>query len=134
MNMSADSTTYHLIKSGVPIDSFNWFRNGTGLLNHPDYRMNWLLFDKTDYMSWTYKYGMENTARYRDSSVKKGYVVSRTITSFDFTNEGGIDGDYSIYIVPVTYLYVVYYVKYKGCFRRKKRTPVTAVKIRVMGL
>lgn len=133
LNMSADSTNYHQANRGVPLDSFIWFQSGTGMLDHPEYRPNWLLFNSHDYMRWVYQPGKPNTKLYRDSLVTDGYAVNYLITSFNFSQEGALDGMYSVFIVPVTWLYFTYYVSYKGCFGRRKKTALHTVKVRMMG-
>ncbi len=132
MYMSADSSYLHLVNTGTPPDSLECFRNGTGLLKHENYRMNWLLFNGKDYMLWKYQHGFKHTNMYSDSLTNEGYAVKRTITSFDFTKQGGLDGIYSVYLVPVTWLYIICYVRYSDEKGKMQHTQPQLVRIRMM--
>jgi hypothetical protein len=132
MYMSADSANLHLVNTGTPPDSLDCFKNGTGLLNHANYRMNWLLFNGSDYMLWKYKHGFEQLKWYQDSLTNQGYAVKRTITSFDFTDQGALDGIFSVYLVPVTWLYVIYFVKYRDDLGQIQNTKPEVVRIRMI--
>lgn len=132
MFMSADSTDLYQVKTGTSPLDLPAYLNGTGLIEHENYRINWLLFNGKDYMLWKYQPGLQYPCCYRDSLAPKGYNIRKTITSFDFTHQGGLDGTYSAFIVPVTWLYLIYTVRYTNSDGAVMYTDPQCVKIRMM--
>ncbi|MCB9246206.1 MAG: hypothetical protein H6606_07205 [Flavobacteriales bacterium] len=108
INISPDSLNAVDARNASGLLDLNWFSNGTGLTSTPDNRVNWLLVTKKDYTIWSRNSGFVPGKLYTDSLAADGAHLKRVITSFAFYNSGGLDGAYSVFLVPTSRLYLTY--------------------------
>lgn len=133
MNLSPDTMNMHEALSNTNPQEWDWIRNGSGMWQDPNNRPNWLLVKSSDYMGWSAESNYPNGKYATDSITEHGSVLTRLITSFAFYNEGGLDGEYSVFFVPVCRLYLTYTVATEAASGETLFSPPRVIPIRLMG-